>query len=92
MNLSLGVGNFMGGFGGFGYSSGNVLKERFIRSKFRENISQAREELLEVWTDKNHAVRTLDRLAGNVPLSDSLSEEQYLRDIAAMRRTVQFLR
>ncbi|MBN4075704.1 MAG: hypothetical protein COA71_07715 [SAR86 cluster bacterium] len=92
MNLALGAGNFMGGFGGFGYGSGNVLKERFMRSIFRENISLAREELLSIWTDNNHAVRTLDRLTEVIPLSDTLSEEQFLMDVALTRRIVQFLR
>lgn len=92
MNLALGAGNFIGGFGGFGYGSGNALKERFMRSKFRTNIVNAREELLNLWTDKNHAIRSMDRLADAIPLSDTLSEEQFLRDIALTRRTVQFLR
>lgn len=92
MNLALGAGNFIGGFGGFGYGGGNALKERFMRSKFRANISQAREELLSLWADNNHAVRTMDQLADAIPLSDTLTEEQFLRDIALTRRTVQFLR
>jgi len=69
-----------------------VLKERFMRSIFRENISLAREELLSIWTDNNHAVRTLDRLTEVIPLSDTLSEEQFLMDVALTRRIVQFLR
>ena len=92
MNLALGAGDFIGGFGGFGYGSGNELKERFMRSKFRTNITLAREELLNLWTDKNHAIRSMDRLADVIPLSDTLSEEQFLKDIALTRRTVQFLR
>ena len=92
MNLALGAGNFMGGFGGFGYGTGNALKERFMRSKFRDNILQAREDLLALWTDNNHAVRTLDQLSESIPLSDTLTEEQRLRDLALVRRTVQFLR
>jgi len=92
MNLALGAGNFMGGFGGFGYGTGNALKERFMRSKFRDNISQAREELLGIWTDNNHAVRTLDQLSEVIPLSDTLNEDQRLRDISLVRRTVQFIR
>jgi spore coat protein CotH len=92
MNLALGAGNFIGGFGGFGYGSGNALKERFVRSNFRTDITFAREELLSLWTDENHAVRSMDRLADVIPLSDTLSEEQFVRDIALTRRTVQFLR
>jgi len=89
MNLALGAGNFIGGFG---YGNGNALKERFIRSEFRANISIARDALLNLWTDKNHAVSTMDRLAEAIPLSDTLTEEQFFRDIALTRRTVQFLR
>ena len=63
-----------------------------MRSKFRDNISQAREELLGIWTDNNHAVRTLDQLSEVIPLSDTLNEDQRLRDIALVRRTVQFIR
>ncbi len=92
MNLALGAGNFIGGFGGFGYGGGNVLKERFMRSNFRTEISQAREELLSFWVDNNYALRTMDQLADVIPLSDTLSEEEFLRDIALTRRTVQFLR
>jgi spore coat protein CotH len=92
MNLALGAGNFIGGGGGFGYGGGNELKERFMRSSFRSDISQAREDLLSLWADNNHALRTMDRLAEVIPLSDTLTEEQFLRDIALTRRTVQFLR
>jgi spore coat protein CotH len=92
MNLALGAGNFIGGFGGFGYGGGNALKERFMRSDFRTDISQAREELLSLWVDNNNALRTMDRLVDVIPLSDTLTEEQFLRDIAQTRRTVQFLR
>ena len=47
MNLALGSGDFMGGFG---YGYGNALKERFMRSKYRDQIQTAREELLGRWT------------------------------------------
>tara|TARA_R110002110_G_scaffold89303_2_gene232666 strand:+ start:16419 stop:17750 length:1332 start_codon:yes stop_codon:yes gene_type:complete len=90
MNLALGNGNFLGGFG---YGFGNPLKERFVRSEvFQERIQAAREELLEIWTFRNHAVRSLDRLAMSVPFSDSLNEEQLLRDVSRTRRNVQFIR
>lgn len=92
MNLAMGAGNFIGGFGGFGYGSGNVLKERFMSSKFRTDIRFAREQLLSEWTDNNYAIRSMDQLADVIPLSDTLSEEQFLRDISLTRRTVQFLR
>lgn len=32
----------------------------------------------------------MDRLVDVIPLSDTLTEEQFLRDIAQTRRTVQF--
>lgn len=90
MNLSLGSGNFLGGFG---YGYGNTLKERFVRSEvFQPMIQQAREELLESWTFRNYAVRTLDGLADSVPLSDALNEDQLLRDLSQVRRSLQFLR
>ncbi len=92
MNLALGAGDFIGGFDGFGYGGGNALKERFMRSNFRNEIAQAREELLGLWVNNNYALRTMDRLADVIPLSDTLTEEQFLRDIALTRRTVQFLR
>lgn len=90
MNLSLGTGNFLGGFG---YGYGNTLKERFVRSEvFQPMIQQARQELLESWTFRNYAVRTLDGLVDAVPLSDALDEEQLLRDLSQVRRSLQFLR
>ncbi len=78
MNLALGAGDFIGGFWGVGYGAGNALKERFMRSKFRTDISKARQELLSLWVDDNHALRTMDRLADVIPLSDTLTEEQFL--------------
>ena len=89
MNLALGSGDFMGGFG---YGYGNALKERFIRSSYRADIQAAREELLSRWTTNNHAVRIMDELAEVIPLSDTLSEQQFLRDVALTRRSVQFIR
>ncbi len=90
MNLSLGTGNFLGGFG---YGYGNPLKERFVRSElFQPEIQQARETLLQSWTFRNTAVRTLDRLSESVPLSDALTEEQALRDLSRVRRSLQFVR
>ncbi len=90
MNLSLGTGNFLGGFG---YGYGNTLKERFVRSElFQPEIQKARETLLQSWTFKNSAVRTLDRLSESVPLSDALTEEQVLRDLSRVRRSLQFVR
>jgi len=90
MNLSLGTGNFLGGFG---YGYGNPLKERFVRSElFQPEIQQARETLLQSWTFRNTAVRTLDRLSESVPLSDALTVEQALRDLSRVRRSLQFVR
>lgn len=89
MNLALGSGDFMGGFG---YGYGNALKERFIRSHYRVNIQVAREELLTRWTTNNHAVRIMDQLAEVIPLSETLSEQQFLRDVSLTRRNVQFIR
>ena len=89
MNLALGSGDFMGGFG---YGYGNALKERFMRSKYRDQIQTAREELLGRWTTNNHAVRIMDQLAEVIPLSDTLSEQQLVRDISLTRRSVQFIR
>lgn len=90
MNLALGGGDFRGGFG---YRAGNYLKERFIRSEsFSDEIRTAREDLVNLWRDRNHAVRTLDRLLLSVPTSDMLNEQQILRDSGRTRRTIQFIR
>jgi spore coat protein CotH len=90
MNLALGTGNFLGGFG---YGYGNFLKERFVRSElFQPEIQKAREALLQSWTDRNSAVRTLDKLSESVPLSDALTEEQALRDLSRVRRSLQLIR